>query len=259
MSEGLLLEVGAWQGPLEALLQAVRRRAIDLRTLPLTDLIDQFLACVEDGLRDRPLEQTADELVLAATLVQMRSALLLRSDAADHSAARSAAEHIQRVLLRKDTLQRAVEIFERRPVLGDDVFGRGSVVPSPSVAETASLILTRDLLDALLSISRRRVRLVPAGSFFPPPSVPRLSVQDAMAWWQQRVRDYPESAWDLSEGVMSLSPTKGLQSLTQRKAAWAVQLSAVLELARNGELVLQQLTCGEKLKVVNAKPSINRC
>ena len=64
---------------------------------------------------------------------------------------------------------------------------------------------------------------------------------------------------DLSEGVMSLSPTKGLQSLTQRKAAWAVQLSAVLELARNGELVLQQLTCGEKLKVVNAKPSINRC
>ncbi|MBS1032879.1 segregation/condensation protein A [Gluconobacter cerinus] len=259
MSEGLLLEVGAWQGPLEALLQAVRRRAIDLRTLPLTELIDRFLACVEDGLRDRPLEETADELVLAATLVQMRSALLLRSDAADHSAALSAAEHIQRVLLRKEALQRAVEIFERRPVLGDDVFGRGSVVPSPSVAETASLILTRDLLDALLSVSRRRVRLVPEESLFQPPSVPRLSVQDAVAWWQQKLCEHSESAWDLIEGVMSLSPGGGPQSLTQRKAAWAVHLAAVLELARKGELLLTQLTCYEQLKVVNAKPSTNRC
>ncbi|MBF0865961.1 MAG: segregation/condensation protein A [Gluconobacter potus] len=259
MSEGALLEAGAWQGPLEALLQAVRRHAVDLRTLPLTELIDRFLACVEDGLRDRPLEQTADELVLAATLVQMRSALLLRSDAADHSAARSAAEHIQRVLLRKDTLQRAVEILERRPVLGDDVFGRGSVVPSLSVAETASLILTRDLLDALLSVSRRRAQLMPEESIFLPSALPRLSVQDAVAWWQQKLCEHSESAWDLIEGVMSLSPTETPQSLTHRKAAWAVHLAAVLELARNGELVLQQLTCGEKLKVVNAKPSINRC
>jgi len=259
MSEGPFLEGGAWEGSLDALLQAVRRHAVDLRTLPLTELIDRFLACVEDGLRDRPLEETADELVLAATLVQMRSALLLRSDAADHSAALSAAEHIQQVLLRKDPLQRAVEIFERRPVLGDDVFGRGSVVPSPSVAETASFILTRDLLDALLAVSRRRARLVPAGSFFPLPSVPRLSVQDAVAWWQEKLREHPESVWDLIEGVMSLFPTEGLQSLTQRKAAWAVQLSAVLELARNGELLLQQLTCGEQLKVVNAKTSVNHC
>lgn len=259
MSEGPLLEVGAWEGSLDALLQAVRRHAIDLRTLPLTELIDRFLACVEDGLRDRPLEETADELVLAATLVQMRSALLLRSDTADHSAALSAAEQIQRVLLRKDALQRTVEVFERRSVLGEDVFGRGSVVPSPSVAEPASLILTRDLLDALLAVSRRRARLVPAESFFPPPSVPRLSVQGAVAWWQQNLQEHPKSAWDLIEGVVSLSTEKGPQSLTQRKAAWAVHLSAILELARKGELLLQQLTCGEQLKVVNAKPSTNRC
>ncbi|MFT8480165.1 segregation and condensation protein A [Gluconobacter oxydans] len=258
MSEAPFLEVGAWEGSLDALLQAVRRHAIDLRTLPLTDLIDRFLACVEKNLKDRSLEQTADELVLAATLVQMRSALLLRSDTVDHSAALSAAEHIQRVLLRKDALQRTVEVFERRSVLGEDVFGRGSMVPSPSVAETASLILTRDLLDALLAVSRRRARLVHEESLFRPPSVPRLSVQDAVAWWRQKVRDHPECVWDLINGVMSLSPGEGPQNLTQRKAAWAVHLSAVLELARKRELLLQQLTCSEQLKVFNAKSSINR-
>ncbi|MBS1060572.1 segregation/condensation protein A [Gluconobacter sp. Dm-44] len=259
MSEEPLLEVGAWQGPLNALLHAIRRNAVDLRTLPLTDLIEQFLACVEESLRRRPLEQTADDLVLAATLVQMRSTLLLRGDTTDHSAALSAAEQIQRVLLRKDALQRTVEVFERRAVLGEDVFGRGSVVFSPSVAETASLTLTRDLLDALLSVSRRRPQLMPEESIFLPSALPRLSVQDAIAWWQQKLCEHSESAWDLIEGVMSLSPTETPQSLTHRKAAWAVHLAAVLELAREGELLLTQLTCYEQLKIVNGKTSMNHC
>ncbi|MBS1084580.1 segregation and condensation protein A [Gluconobacter kondonii] len=241
MSDDILLEVGVWQGPLDALLQAVRRRALDLRTLPLLDLIDQFLICVEEQLDTRPLEQTANDLVLAATLLQMRSALLLREDTEEHLAAHSAAEQIQRVLLRKDMLLRAVECFETRPVLGDSVFGRGKLPPSSSTAETVSSILTRDLLDALLSVSRRRKKLVPVKRIFQPSFKPRLSVQDAMAWWQRKIRDHPESTWDLVEGVMSLSPRGSLQSLTQRKAEWAAHLSAVLELEKRGELYLRQL------------------
>jgi len=42
MSDDILLEAGVWQGSLDALLQAVRRRALDLRTLPLAELMDQF-------------------------------------------------------------------------------------------------------------------------------------------------------------------------------------------------------------------------
>ncbi|MBS1104337.1 segregation/condensation protein A [Gluconobacter sp. Dm-62] len=259
MSDVILLEAGVWQGSLDALLQAVRRHALDLRTLPLTALIDEFLNCVEERLNTRPLEQTADELVLAATLVQMRSALLLRDDTEAHLAAHSAAEQLQRVLLRKDALLQAVECFETRPVLGESVFGRGKLPPSPSAAEATSFILTRDLLDALLSVSRRRAQLMPEESIFLPSALPRLSVQDAVAWWQQKLCEHSESAWDLIEGVMSLSPTETPQSLTHRKAAWAVHLAAVLELAREGELLLTQLTCYEQLKVVNAKTSMNHC
>lgn len=259
MSDEILLEVGVWQGPLDALLQAVRRRALDLRTLPLLDLIDQFLICVEEQLDTRPLEQTANDLVLAATLLQMRSALLLREDTEEHLAAHSAAEQIQRVLLRKDMLLQTVERFETRPVLGDSVFGRGKLPPSSLAFETASSPLIRDLLDALLSVSRRREKLVPEESIFQPSFEPRLSVQDAMAWWQQKVQDHPESTWDLVEGVISLSSKGDSESLTQRKATWVIHLSAVLELARKKELLLEQLTCREPLKIMSPKPSTNVC
>ncbi|WP_235993413.1 segregation and condensation protein A [Gluconobacter cadivus] len=222
-------------------MQAVRRRALDLRTLPLLDLIDQFLICVEEQFDTRPLEQTANDLVLAATLLQMRSALLLREDTEEHLAAHSAAEQIQPDLLRKETLLQAVEHFETRPVLGESVFRRGKLPLSRSPAETISSILIRDLLDALLSMSRRRAKLVPSETIFQPSFEPRLSVQNAMAWWQQKVRDHPESTWDIVEGVISLSPRGSLQSLTQRKAEWAAHLSAVLELEKRGELCLRQL------------------
>ncbi|MBS1089697.1 segregation/condensation protein A [Gluconobacter wancherniae] len=241
MSDEIHLEVGVWQGSLDALLQAVRRHALDLRTLPLTELIDQFLSCVEERLNTRSIEQTADDLILAATLLQMRSALLLREDTEEHLAAYSAAEQIQRVLLRKDMLLHVLECFETRPVLGENVFGRGTLPPSPSAPVAAPVILTRDLLDAVLSISRRRAKLVPSESLFQPSFKPRLSVQDALAWWQRKIRDHPESTWDLVEGVMSLSPRGSLQGLTQRKAEWAAHLSAVLELEKRGELYLRQL------------------
>ncbi|MEJ5118667.1 MULTISPECIES: segregation and condensation protein A [Gluconobacter] len=258
MSEGLLLEVGAWQGPLEALLQAVRRRAIDLRTLPLRELIDQFLICVEEQLKNRPLEQTANDLVLAATLLQMRSALLLRADTEEHLAAHSAAEQLQRALLRKDTLLQAVECFETRPVLGESVFGRGKLPPSPSAAETGSSILTQDLLDALLSASRRRAKLRPPESIFQPSFVPRVSVQDALAWWQRKIRDHPESPWDLVEGVIHFSLGASPQNLMQRKATWAAHLSAILELARQGEALCEPLTRCEHLKITNVETDKRR-
>ena len=258
MSDEILLEVGVWQGSLDALLQAVRRHALDLRTLPLTELIDQFLSCVEERLNTRSIEQTADDLILAATLLQMRSALLLREDTEEHLAAYSAAEQIQRVLLRKDTLLHVLECFETRPVLGENVFGRGTLPPSPSAPVAAPVILTRDLLDAVLSISRRRAKLVPSESLFQPSFKPRLSVQGAMAWWQQKVREHPERTWDLAEGVMHFSPEASPQSLMQRKATWAAHFLAILELARNGKALCKPLTSYEHLKITNVETDKRR-
>jgi len=255
MSDEIRLEVGVWQGSLDALLQAIRRHALDLRTLPLTELIDQFLSCVEERLNTRSIEQTAHDLILAATLLQMRSALLLREDPEEHLAAYSAAEQIQQVLLQKDTLLQAVECFETRPVLGENVFGRGTLPPSPSAPVAAPVILTRDLLDAVLSISRRRAKLGPSANLFQPSFKPRLSVQDAMAWWQQKVREHPERTWDLAEGVMHFSPEASPQSLMQRKATWAAHLSAVLELEKRGEAHCEPLTRYKHLKIMNVEAS----
>ncbi|MGY6771363.1 segregation and condensation protein A [Komagataeibacter sp. NFXK3] len=234
------MEVGAWQGPLEALLQAVRGRAIDLRTLPLRELIEQFLICVEEGLKNRPLEQTANDLVLAATLLQMRSALLLREDTEEHLAAHSAAEQIQCALLRKNTLLQAVECFETRPVLGENVFGRGKLPPSPSAAETASLILTRDLLDALLSASRRRARLRPPESIFLPSFVSPFSVKDAVTWWQAKGQKSGRNVWKLVDCIKEISAGGSPPNLMQRKMTWAIHFSTVLELDKQGEVYLQQ-------------------
>ena len=240
MSDEIHLEVGVWQGSLDALLQAVRRHALDLRTLPLTELIDQFLSCVEERLNTRSIEQTADDLILAATLLQMRSALLLREDTEEHLAAYSAAEQIQRVLLRKDMLLHVLECFETRPVLGENVFGRGTLPPSPSAPVAAPVILTRDLLDAVLSISRRRAKLVPAKRIFQPSFVSPFSVKDAITWWQAKVQKSGRNVWKFVDCVKEISAGESPQNLMQRKITWAIHFSTILELDKQGGVYLQQ-------------------
>jgi len=240
MSDDILLEAGVWQGSLDALLQAVRRRALDLRTLPLAELMDQFLICVEEELKSRPLEQTANDLVLAATLLQMRSALLLREDTEEHLAAHSAAAQIQRALLRKDTLLRAVECFETRPVLSESVFGRGRQPPSSLAVETASSPLIRDLLDALLSASRRRAKLRPPEKIFQSSFVSPFSVKDAVTWWQAKVKKSERNVWNLVDCVKEISAEESPPNLMQRKITWAIHFSTILELDKRGEVYLQQ-------------------
>ena len=72
----LYLELDGWEGPLDLLLDLARRQKVDLRTISILGLVDQYLSYIEraEALR---LELAADYLVMAAWLAYLKSALLL--------------------------------------------------------------------------------------------------------------------------------------------------------------------------------------
>lgn len=252
MSEGPLLEVGSWKGPVEALIRAARCQSVNLRTIPLTTLIEQLLFYVEEGLKERPLEQTADCLVQAATLIQIRSALLLQHDTIVHAGAVSDAEQIRQRLTRKEALERASQFFEARPILGETVFARGNTDISPFSADKASSIQIWDLLEALLSLSRRRARIQPGQDIFRLSRITYLSVGVALEWWHQRLRKEPHGRWGLSDGVGNLPGPKS-QSQIQHNATCAAHFLAVLELGKQGELHLHQSAALERIEIIQSQ------
>ncbi|MEK7387829.1 MAG: segregation/condensation protein A [candidate division NC10 bacterium] len=78
-SRGLTVRVGTFEGPLDLLLHLCRTNEIDLARLPVRTITDQYLAHLE-AMEFRDLETTGGYLVIAATLIYLKSKLLVPPD-----------------------------------------------------------------------------------------------------------------------------------------------------------------------------------
>ncbi|MBA2320409.1 MAG: segregation/condensation protein A, partial [Deltaproteobacteria bacterium] len=114
--------------PLDLLLYLVKRDGIDVRLLPVARIADSYLAFL-DRFREMNLSLAGDWLVLAATLVHLKSLELLPripTILAEEEDPRAA------LVARLEEYQRykeATEALEMRPTLGRDVFARPRIEP----------------------------------------------------------------------------------------------------------------------------------
>ncbi len=73
------VNIEVYNGPLDLLLYLIRRSELDIYDIPIASVTEQFLQYVE-LIQDLNLEQAGDFLVMAATLMEVKSALLLPRD-----------------------------------------------------------------------------------------------------------------------------------------------------------------------------------
>jgi segregation and condensation protein A len=81
-AEDFTLRVGGFEGPLDLLLHLCRTQEIDLAALPVRSITDQYLAHLE-AMDFRDLDSAGAFLVMAATLIYLKSKLLVPPDETD--------------------------------------------------------------------------------------------------------------------------------------------------------------------------------
>src|SRR5207245_2032563 len=84
-SRDLTLRVGAFEGPFDLLLHLCRTNEIDLARLPVRTITDQYLVHLE-AIEFRDLEAAGAYLVMAATLIHLKSKLLVPPDPSETEA-----------------------------------------------------------------------------------------------------------------------------------------------------------------------------
>lgn len=121
----LYLELDGWEGPLDLLLELARRQKVDLRTISILDLVDQYLGYIEraEALK---LELAADYLVMAAWLAYLKSLLLLPRDPEVQPSPEEMALRLQLRLQRLGAMREAGARLMARDRVGRDVFVRGA-------------------------------------------------------------------------------------------------------------------------------------
>ena len=121
----LYLELDGWEGPLDLLLDLARRQKVDLRTISILDLVDQYLGHIARA-EAMKLELAADYLVMAAWLAYLKSLLLLPRDPEMQPSPEELALKLQLRLQRLGAMREAGARLMARDRLGRDVFTRGA-------------------------------------------------------------------------------------------------------------------------------------
>jgi len=211
-----------------------RARKIDLARLSIGALIEAFSRAMQAALagRDRSrIGHWAAWTVMAATLTELWSRLLLPADVPAARAAAEEAEALRRQLLARARMRLAADWLERRPQLGREVFARGS--PELSSAGRAG-DLTELLRACLVAL---RVPEEQAAAFRPKPP-PLWRASDALPRLRRLLGLLPDGT-PLAEFLPQLR-TEEPDSALRARAALASTLIAGLELARDGVLALDQ-------------------
>jgi len=229
-AEALIIDVGAFEGPLDLLLTLSRTQKVDLRQISILALAEQYLAFVEKAKQLR-LELAADYLVMAAWLAFLKSRLLLPPDPTEEGpSGEELAAHLAFQLERLEAMRKAAAQLMARDQLGRDFFARGI---TEDVQRTRKVTYTATLLDLMQGYARIRTK-----DEFRPFVMDRdevMTMEEALG----RMRKMIGFAGDWTD-LTSYLPEGWETDPTRRRTATAATFAATLELAKEGKVELRQ-------------------
>ncbi len=229
-----VLAVAGYEGPLDWWLEMARAQKINLAKLSVATLIGSFAKAMDAAIATRTgdlLPRWAIWTVMAATLTELWSRLLLPPDAPTVRAAVEEAEALRRQLLDRARMRAAADWLERRTQLGHDSFRRGR----PGASTTGRGGDLTELLRACLPVLQVPEDQVVALRPRPPPL---WTASDALARVSQLLPVLPDGS-PLTAYLPPIpedAPTRARRC----RAAVASTLIAGLERARDGALLLDQ-------------------
>ena len=153
------IKLDIFEGPLDLLLYLIRKNEIDIYDIPIALITRQYLEYIE-MLRSLNLDLAGEFLVLAATLLHIKSRLLLPVEedpsAQDEEDPRA---ELVRQLLDYQAFKEAALDLDRRPVLERDVFTRLCPAAEPNDPEDPEVFVEMDVFDLVKAFQQILTRL----------------------------------------------------------------------------------------------------
>lgn len=117
-TEGYTVQLEIFEGPLDLLLHLIRQQEIDIYLVPIAQITDQYLKYLE-MMKDLNITVAGDFLVMAATLIHIKSGMLLPAEPGSQMAEeveQSRNELVERLLEHEKFKQAAQMLYERETV-----------------------------------------------------------------------------------------------------------------------------------------------
>jgi segregation and condensation protein A len=151
--DALEVFLDAFEGPLDLLLYLIKRQNLDILTLPIANITQQYIEYI--GLmEDIRLELAAEYLVMAAMLAEIKSRMLLPRPVEEGQEDDPRAELIRR-LQEYERFKKAAEDIDEIPRVERDVLEINIMQTEVVVEEKLPQVELKDLMHALQQVLRR--------------------------------------------------------------------------------------------------------
>jgi segregation and condensation protein A len=153
--DGLRFRVGGFEGPLDLLLHLVRVNEVDITNLPIVEITRQYEEYL-DWMRTLDLEVAGEYLVMAATLLHIKSRLLLPADPeSPEEATTDPRRELAQQLLEYQRFKQAAETLQAMDSARTLVWTRDGTVPEEFAGEELLTVELFDLLEAFRTVLGR--------------------------------------------------------------------------------------------------------
>jgi segregation and condensation protein A len=144
----------AFEGPLDLLLYLIRRQNLDILDIPLAEITRQYMQYIE-LMQELQLELAGEYLVMAATLAEIKSRMLLpRPKAAEEGEADPRAELVRR-LQEYERFKRAAEGLDELTRLERDVWSVSAELKDWHAVRALPQIALQEMLMAFKDVVAR--------------------------------------------------------------------------------------------------------
>jgi segregation and condensation protein A len=144
----------AFEGPLDLLLYLIRRQNLDVLDIPIAEITRQYMQYIE-LMQELQLELAGEYMVIAATLAEIKSRMLLPRAHAEEGFEEDPRAELVRRLQEYERFKRAAEDIDRLPRLERDVWSTQVELKDRRVVRVLPQITLQEMLVAFKDVVAR--------------------------------------------------------------------------------------------------------
>ena len=223
------VDLNAFNGPLNILLDLAKSQKVDLEKISITMLADQFNNFIKQQ-KNLNLELASEYLVMATWLAYLKSKLLLPESEEEEFKAIEVAEKLKLQLKKLELIRLLSDQMLKRKRLGRDIFLRGGKGSIRSIYNTKYSLTLYEILKTYANfMTTKNFQKISI------PKLPVFSTEDGI----RIIKKYIDKITDW-KNINELVPENFKKQKSMRRTGNAGIFVASLELVKEGDLSIKQ-------------------
>jgi len=238
----LKVKIDNYSGPLDALLDLAKLQKVDLTSISITQLADQFIEFINET-KEIKLDLASEYLLMATWLAYLKSKLLLPQDEDDDFKAHEVAEKLKTQLKKLELIRLLSDKLLKRNTLGQNIYSRGMPGGIRTITNSKYKVSLYELLKSYSShVMKKNFLSINI------PQLPVYRTEDA-------INDIKKNLINLKDWkeIYEFIPKKYKKNEKLKRTGIAGMFSASLELTREGLIHIMQKKVFDKLLIKERK------